>query len=128
MNDMENWLPSAFDIKSLAEKGLDNEMIAAELDMLEPEFTKILKSNKDLRRALTIGKIKAKSHIHSKLWNPDKNDNVGLLLLQARMHLNLSDPVLDEQAGDFFKKILSKTDNKTRENLLNLFKLKLNHD
>jgi len=115
VNDIENWLPSAFDIKSLAEKGLDNEMIAAELDMLESEFTKILKSNKDLRRALAIGKIKAKSYIHSKLWN---NDNVGLLLLQARMHLNLSDPVLDEQAGDFFKKMLSKTDNKTRENLM----------
>ena len=114
-------IPSAFDIKSLAERGLDDEMIAAEFDLLEREFRSILRKNPELKRALVIGRIKAKTRIHNALWD---SPDVGLLLLKARMHLRLSDPVLDEQAGSLFKKILSKADNKTRETLASVLNLK----
>ena len=107
-------LPTPYLITLHASHGLTKEMIAAEFDMYEEEFNKLLKKHKDLKKAYDMGETKAKTHIHRALWG---SSDTGLLLLKARLKLKLTDPVLEEFAGNIFKQILAKADHKTQSKL-----------
>ena len=107
-------IPTAYLVTHHASQGLTKEMIAAEFDMYEKDFDKLLRKYKELKKAYDMGETKAKTHIHKALW---ASGDTSLLLLKARLKLKLTDPVLEEFAGNIFKQILAKADKKTQSKL-----------
>ena len=114
--------PKPHSVRRQAASGLTKEMIAAEYDLYEEEFEKLLKKDKQLQRAYDLGVVDANKVVHKQLW--DRQDNIGIMLLRARMRLKLDDPVLEELSGNVLKVVLSKVDKDTRKSLAGVLGLK----
>lgn len=106
--------PTAHLVRTYAAQGMTDAMIGAKFDLLEDEFTALLKKDKAVHRAYRLGRVDADTAVHQRLWD---NQDKGLLLLQARMRLKMEDPVLDALAGDMLKTVLSKMDTQTKNTL-----------
>ena len=101
-------------LRTLASKGWTLEMCGSVWDLYDHELDKILKRNKDLQRAYDMGYIKFKATLNDKINNT--NDR-GFLLLAARMHLKLDDPIMEKLAGNLLNIALSKTNKETKKTL-----------
>jgi hypothetical protein len=110
--------PKPHSVRRHASCGFTKEMIAAEYDLYEAEFEKLLKKDKQLQRAYDLGVVDANKVVHKQLW--DRQDNVGIMLLRARMRLKLDDPVLEELSGNVLKVVLSKVNKDTRKSLASI--------
>ncbi|PFX11114.1 hypothetical protein AWC38_SpisGene25395, partial [Stylophora pistillata] len=114
--------PRAMSIRRYAGEGLTKAMIAARYDLYEEEFEKLLKKDKELQRAYDMGVEDANMLVHQKLW---ANNEMGVLLLKARMRLKLDDPVLEQLSGNTLKVILSKADKATKKTLAQTLGVKM---
>ena len=115
-------MPRAMSIRRYASEGLTKAMIAARYDLYEEEFEKLLKKDKELQRAYDMGVEDANMLVHQKLW---ANNEMGVLLLKARMRLKLDDPVLEHLSGNTLKVILSKADKATKKTLAQTLGVKM---
>lgn len=116
-NNKDAFTPDPFTIKELAAKGWTLEMIGQQYDMYEADLENAFKAQAELKKAYDMGKAKFKATLSDRLT--DTKDR-GLLLLAARMHLKMDDPIMDKLAGNLLSDALNKTQKETKKTLANI--------